>query len=292
MLYAYAQPELKVSGKWRIVEKRPLLGEEGMAGEGYEGDFVGEVQGGRGEEEARRQGERVETPDGVVIVGPERGRMDSYDYEGAEPVLPVVGPSTLANVDEGGKDTKPDSKPSPNPTPEVTSNPFETPAASPLASTKSLPLDPHSPLPLASDPDTKFPSPNSPHDSTAPNTAKLTAETHTQLEPNAHVMSTKTATMSSLSISLTLLSIAVALSISLIEIMGLIGEQCAPCREAAEAEDGGGLAGSWWRAWARANDASGYVGAAIVGCFVAILVVYHGVRWGVRRHKRKQRIEV
>lgn len=289
MLYAYAQPELKVSGRWRLLEKRPLLAEDGEVVEEErevaEEDFVGEVQGGRGHEEVRREGERVETAEGVVIVGPERERMDSYDFEGAEPVLPVVGPSTLANVDGDAKDSK-DVKPSDpvkhSPSPGVTSNPFETPAQSPLDSPMSLPLDP-------SDPDTKLP-PN--HDSTT--TAKLTAERaeRAELEPNAHVMSTKTATMSSLSISLTLLSIAVALSISLIEIMGLIGEQCTPCREAAEAEDGGGLAGSWWRAWARANDASGYVGAAIVGCFVAILVVYHGVRWGIRRHKRRQAIEV
>lgn len=82
-------------------------------------------------------------------------------------------------------------------------------------------------------------------------------------ERTARVLAAKTATMSSLSISLTLLSILVALSISLIEIIGLIGENCGPCVEAAEAPDGGGLAGSWWRAWARANEASGYVGAAI-----------------------------
>jgi high-affinity nickel-transport protein len=31
--------------------------------------------------------------------------------------------------------------------------------------------------------------------------------------------------------------------------MGLIGEKCQSCKEAAEAEGGGGLAGSWWRAW-------------------------------------------
>jgi len=31
--------------------------------------------------------------------------------------------------------------------------------------------------------------------------------------------------------------------------MGLIGEKCQSCKEAAEADDGGGLAGSWWRAW-------------------------------------------
>ncbi|KAK4689934.1 nickel/cobalt transporter (NiCoT) family protein, partial [Tremellales sp. Uapishka_1] len=38
-------------------------------------------------------------------------------------------------------------------------------------------------------------------------------------------------------------------SISLIEIMGLIGDNCASCSEAANAADGGGLAGSWWRFW-------------------------------------------
>ena len=40
-------------------------------------------------------------------------------------------------------------------------------------------------------------------------------------------------------------------SISLIEIMGLIGENCTKCTEAAEDPNGGGLAGSWWRAWAK-----------------------------------------
>ena len=39
-------------------------------------------------------------------------------------------------------------------------------------------------------------------------------------------------------------------SISLITIMGLIGDNCKRCQEAAEAEDGGGLAGRWWRGWA------------------------------------------
>ncbi|ELU38249.1 NicO domain-containing protein [Rhizoctonia solani AG-1 IA] len=60
-------------------------------------------------------------------------------------------------------------------------------------------------------------------------------------------------TMSGLSIILTLLSILVAFSISLITIMGLIGENCDSCREAAEDPNGGGLAGSWWRGWARVS---------------------------------------
>ncbi|OCF35373.1 high-affinity nickel-transporter [Kwoniella heveanensis BCC8398] len=67
------------------------------------------------------------------------------------------------------------------------------------------------------------------------------------------ILSVKTNTMSSLSIILTLLSILVALSISLITIMGLIGENCARCTEAAEDPNGGGLAGSWWRGWAKSG---------------------------------------
>ncbi|KAF5382758.1 hypothetical protein D9615_002890 [Tricholomella constricta] len=89
--------------------------------------------------------------------------------------------------------------------------------------------------------------------------------------------------MSGLSIILTLMSILVAFSISLITIMGLIGEQCGPCSDAAEAEDGGGLAGSWWRAWARANDHSGYIGAAIVGGFITVVAGWYGTRWFARR---------
>jgi hypothetical protein len=45
-------------------------------------------------------------------------------------------------------------------------------------------------------------------------------------------------------------------SISLIEIMGLIGENCVPCQAAAEDPEGGGLAGSWWRFWASVSDSS------------------------------------
>ncbi|WWC88236.1 uncharacterized protein L201_003142 [Kwoniella dendrophila CBS 6074] len=98
----------------------------------------------------------------------------------------------------------------------------------------------------------------------------------------------KTATMSNFSIVLTLLSIVVALSISLITMMGLIGENCGKCTEAAEDPNGGGLAGRWWRAWFRANDQSGYIGAAIVGCFAAILIGYYGVNFGMRRYRNKK----
>ncbi|WVR05065.1 hypothetical protein IAU60_002077 [Kwoniella sp. DSM 27419] len=114
------------------------------------------------------------------------------------------------------------------------------------------------------------------------------ADAHPQTSAKAQrIMSVKTNTMSNLSIILTLLSILVALSISLITTMGLIGENCASCTEAAEDPNGGGLAGSWWRAWFRANDQSGYIGAAIVGCFAAILFGYYAVRWGLKRYRSR-----
>ncbi|KAF7299008.1 Nickel/cobalt efflux system [Mycena indigotica] len=84
--------------------------------------------------------------------------------------------------------------------------------------------------------------------------------------------------MSNLSIILTLISILVALSISLITIMGLIGEQCKRCQEAANDPNGGGLAGSWWRGWAQANEQSGWIGIAIVGSFVLVVAGWYGFR--------------
>lgn len=100
-------------------------------------------------------------------------------------------------------------------------------------------------------------------------------------------------TMSKLSIILTLLSILVAFSISLITIMGLISENCRKCREAAEAEDGGGLAGRWWRGWAKANDQSGWIGAAIVGTFLLVVVGYYGGLWirGKLRPRRETNVD-
>ncbi|KAG8925170.1 hypothetical protein FRC02_009878 [Tulasnella sp. 418] len=69
--------------------------------------------------------------------------------------------------------------------------------------------------------------------------------------------------------------------------MGLIGENCRVCREAAESEDGGGLAGRWWRGWANANEQSGFIGAAIVGCFLLIVSSYYGIRY-IRRRRSSQ----
>lgn len=93
----------------------------------------------------------------------------------------------------------------------------------------------------------------------------VSSEDEERAEKAQRIIEAKTSTISSLSISLTLLSILVALryvislpcfsddSISLITILGLIGENCAKCTAAAEDPDGGGLAGSWWRAWARVS---------------------------------------
>ncbi|TFK83817.1 NicO-domain-containing protein [Polyporus arcularius HHB13444] len=95
-------------------------------------------------------------------------------------------------------------------------------------------------------------------------------------------------TMSNLSILLTVMSIMVAFSISLITTMGLIGDHCTPCQNAANAEDGGRLAGRWWRGWAHANDNSGYIGAAIVGSFVFVVGSWYGARFLYRKWQRQQ----
>ncbi|TBU39468.1 NicO-domain-containing protein [Dichomitus squalens] len=97
--------------------------------------------------------------------------------------------------------------------------------------------------------------------------------------PQRRAMRVKRNTMSNLSILLTIMSILVAFSISLITTMGLIGDNCTPCRSAANAPDGGGLAGRWWRGWAKANDNSGYIGAAIVGTFVLVVSSWYGLRF-------------
>ncbi|KIM89142.1 hypothetical protein PILCRDRAFT_813050 [Piloderma croceum F 1598] len=100
-------------------------------------------------------------------------------------------------------------------------------------------------------------------------------------------------TMSGLSIILTLMSIIVAFSISILTIMGLIGNNCRLCREAASAQDGhgGGLAGSWWRFWTKANDNSGLIGAGIVGSFILVVSAWYiarlvGRRSGAKRARR------
>ncbi|KAF9524277.1 high-affinity nickel-transport protein-domain-containing protein [Crepidotus variabilis] len=103
-------------------------------------------------------------------------------------------------------------------------------------------------------------------------------------EPTFASTKAKMNVMSELSIILTLMSILVAFAISLITIMGLIGENCRRCVEAADADERhGGLAGRWWRAWASASDVSEYIGAAIVGVFVLVVLSWYGGRWALKR---------
>ncbi|KAI5989081.1 NicO-domain-containing protein, partial [Pisolithus albus] len=92
------------------------------------------------------------------------------------------------------------------------------------------------------------------------------------------VARTRRQTLSNLSILLTSMSILLAFSIAIIEVMGLIGQECARCQQAASAADGGGLAGKWWRAWQRANDNSGYIGAAMAGAFLLVVIGWFGVK--------------
>lgn len=99
-------------------------------------------------------------------------------------------------------------------------------------------------------------------------------------------MRVKRNAMSGLSILLTLMSILVAFTyvplpsqtthvipngylrrISLIEIMSLIGDNCTPCQDAANAPDGGGLAGRWWRGWAAVSTVN-----TLCACYTHVVV--------------------
>ncbi|KAF7314435.1 Nickel/cobalt efflux system [Mycena kentingensis (nom. inval.)] len=125
-------------------------------------------------------------------------------------------------------------------------------------------------------------------DTAAANEKQQIPALHTQSEHVEAQNQLKLNVMSNLSIILTLLSILVAFSISLITIMGLIGEECGACQRAANAPNGGGLAGSWWRGWANANENSGYIGVAIVGAFVLIVAGWYAYRrvrsWHISRN--------
>lgn len=105
------------------------------------------------------------------------------------------------------------------------------------------------------------------------------------------MMSQLDSSASRFSLLLTLLSILVAFAISIIVLLGLIGDECARCSRAADQQEttgDGGLEGRWWLAWRRANDNSGYVGAAIVGIFALCVLVYFGASLFLsRRRKRK-----
>lgn len=94
-------------------------------------------------------------------------------------------------------------------------------------------------------------------------------------------------TSTSLSHLLTLLSILLAFAISTITLIGLIGENCARCKRAAAKQEDthdGGLEGRWWLFWQQANDASGIIGACIVGSFAAILALWYACRALLRRY--------
>jgi len=120
------------------------------------------------------------------------------------------------------------------------------------------------------------------HDSAMGTEAGVPTTTDSELERKLVI---KHNTMSTLSIALTLISILVAFSISLITVMGIIAENCRTCHEGAEHDPG--LSGKWWRAWQRANDNSGIIGAAIVGLFVSILVGFYTGKWAKRRYGRR-----
>jgi len=74
-------------------------------------------------------------------------------------------------------------------------------------------------------------------------------------------------------------------------IMGLIGEECTSCREAAEDGDNQSLAAMWWRGWAQANEQSGYIGAAIVGAFLAVVLGWYGTRRVLRKRTGDQVVQ-
>ncbi|KAF9451826.1 NicO-domain-containing protein [Macrolepiota fuliginosa MF-IS2] len=98
--------------------------------------------------------------------------------------------------------------------------------------------------------------------------------------------------MSGLSIILTLMSIMVAFAISLITIMSLIGAHCSQCVAAAEAENGGGLAGAWWRGWADAGEHSGFIGVGIVGAVFILVAGWYASRWIARRLRQRRAARV
>jgi len=135
----------------------------------------------------------------------------------------------------------------------------------------------------------------SPQDRKDDDQNELPQEPAQSMEPQGHASDSAMArdvrvkmnVMSGLSIILTLMSILVAFSISLITIISLIGQQCASCVKAAEADGGhgGGLSGKWWRGWATANDQSGYIGIGIVGGFLLIVVGWYGGQWAAKKLK-------
>ncbi|TKY89368.1 hypothetical protein EX895_001899 [Sporisorium graminicola] len=74
--------------------------------------------------------------------------------------------------------------------------------------------------------------------------------------------------------------------------MGLIGENCDRCARAATKQDethDAGLEGRWWLFWQQANDASGIIGACIVGGFAAILLAWYSGKAMLKWYRRRAR---
>lgn len=120
-----------------------------------------------------------------------------------------------------------------------------------------------------------------------PSQDKINSEAH---DDDDDVARTDRGTSSALSHLLTLLSILLAFAISIITLMGLIGENCNQCAIAATKQDetqNGGLKGRWWLFWQQANDASGIIGACIVGGFAAILLAWYAGKAILKTYRKR-----
>ena len=105
---------------------------------------------------------------------------------------------------------------------------------------------------------------------------------------------------------ITLASILLAFVISAIQILGLIGENCARCARAADKQQEheewsptdpnsaeqrpppGGLEGRWWLFWRRCGEESGIIGAGIVGAFAVALLAWYLYRLACRVHRKRK----
>lgn len=104
--------------------------------------------------------------------------------------------------------------------------------------------------------------------------------------PSDKLLQTLNKSASHMSLVLTLLSVIIAFAVGIIELLGLIGQECSRCSRAADQQEtmgNGGLEGRWWLTWRRANDNFGYIGAAIIGLFTISVACYFTIRWVLKR---------
>ncbi|KAE8271421.1 hypothetical protein A4X09_0g911 [Tilletia walkeri] len=100
-----------------------------------------------------------------------------------------------------------------------------------------------------------------------------------------------------ISFYLTLLSVLLAFSICIIEVFGIVAEQCKSCAAAASVEPDSQrtLSGRWWAFWSAASDQLGYIGAGIVGVFILIMFSWwlgkRLYKWRLRRSEGDNRDE-